>query len=154
MSKIKYFSTKRFGPISTGHRQWRDEGRCKLAHGYGRYVEVTFGCHELDDKGWVVSFGGLRFFKEWLDSQWDHRLLISSEDPELEAFKGLHARGLVDLNVMDASKGHGPGIEQSCKFVFDYLDPKIRFETKGRCWVKSVRIWEHENNSAMLEIDD
>lgn len=81
-------------------------------------------------------------------------MLISSEDPEIEHLKDLHARHLIDLNVMEAWKGHGPGIEQSCKFVFDYLDPKIRFESKGRCWVKSVRIWEHENNSAMLAIDD
>lgn len=150
----KYYSTKRIGPISTGHRQWRDDGHCAFMHGYGRYVEVTFGCSELDEKGWVVDFGSLKGFKKWLESQWDHRTLISSEDPELKHLKDLHMRHLIDINVMDASKGHGPGIEQSCKFVYDYLDPWIRLETKHRCWVKSVRIWEHENNSAMIVFED
>ncbi len=152
--KQKYYSTKRFGPISTGHRQWRDDGKCAYIHGYGRYVEVTFSCSELDDKGWVVSFGGLKDVRLWLESQWDHRLLISDQDPLLESIQHAKSIGLVDLNIMDSSKGHGPGIEQSCKFVYDYLDPLIRSNTSERCWVKSVRIWEHENNSAMLVIDD
>ena len=39
---MAYFSTKRFGPICTGHRQWRDDGHCKYIHGYGRHVQVTF----------------------------------------------------------------------------------------------------------------
>lgn len=145
---MAFFSTKRFGPISTGHRQWRDSGHCAYVHGYGRIVKVEFGCTELDDKGWVVDFGGLKEFKKWLESEWDHRLLISSEDPELNEFQQQHERGIIDLNVMDAGKGYGPGIEQSAKYVFDNLEAQIQQMYGGRCWVESVEIWEHENNSA------
>lgn len=146
---MPYFSTKRFGPISTGHRQWRDEGHCQYIHGYGRTVKIVFAADELDEKGWVVDFGSLRDFKSWLEGQWDHRTLISSEDPHLGVLKGLHDMKLIDLNIMDASKGHGPGIEQSCKFIFDYLNPLIEQRSNGRCWVHSIEIWEHENNSAI-----
>lgn len=146
---MAYFSTKRFGPISTGHRQWRDDGHCAYMHGYGREVKVIFGCNELDDKGWVVDFGGLKDFKKWLEGEWDHRLLISSQDPELDKMIELDTQGLIDLNVMEASYGYGPGIEQSCKYVFDHLDSVVREMYNGRCWVESVEIWEHCNNSAM-----
>ena len=39
---MKFKSSKRIGPISTGHRQWKDKGHCSFVHGYGRYVEFTF----------------------------------------------------------------------------------------------------------------
>ena len=57
---MKYYSTKKFGPITTGHRQWKDSGHCKYVHGYARYVEITFACHDLNDKQWVMDFGGLK----------------------------------------------------------------------------------------------
>lgn len=114
-------------------------------------MKVVFGASSLDDKSWVVDFGGLKDFKKWLEGEWDHRMLISSEDPELETFKDLHARGIIDLNIMDATKGYGPGIEASCKYVYDYLDAYIDQMTNGRCWVHSVEIFEHENNSAIYE---
>lgn len=148
---MTYFSTKRFGPISTGHRQWRDDGHCAYLHGYGRTMKVVFGATQLDDKNWVVDFGGLRDFKKWLEGEWDHRMLIASDDPELETFKDLHTRGIIDLNIMDATKGYGPGIEASCKYVYDHLNDYISDLTDGRCWVESVEIWEHENNSAIYQ---
>lgn len=151
-----YFSTKTFGPISTGHRQWRaselrDSSRCAWAHGYGRHVELTFAADELDERGWVVDFGGLRFVKAFLEDNWDHMLLLSSEDPLLEEFLELEKKGGVKVNVMDATRGWGPGIEQSCKFVYDKVNPMIMGMTHDRCWVSKVQIWEHENNSAIFE---
>ena len=151
-----YLSTKQFGPVSTGHRQWRaaeirDSSRCAWAHGYGRYVELTFGAKELDERGWVVDFGGLQFVKDFLDKEWDHRLLLSSEDPLLDDFLAIDKKGGVNVNVMDASKGWGPGIEQSCKFLFDNINPEIKKQTNNRCWIDMVRVWEHEKNSAMYQ---
>ena len=148
-----YYSTKRIGPISTGHRQWRDPGHCSFVHGYGRYVQFVFACTTLDDKMWVVDFGGLKDIRKWLEDQWDHRLLIASDDPLLDTFKDLHEKGGIDLHVMDVTKGWGPGIEASCKFVHDHIDPLIREQSDHRCWIKRVEIWEHENNSAIYEVE-
>ena len=98
---LKYYSTKKFGPITTGHRQWKDSGHCKYVHGYARYVEITFACDNLDDKQWVMDFGGLKDIKNWLNEQWDHRLLIASDDPLISDFKSLHDKGGCNLNIMD-----------------------------------------------------
>ena len=147
----EYTSTKKFGPISVGHRQWRDKGHCRFAHGYGRYVELTFACHSLDDKGWVMDFGGLREVKMIINHEWDHRMLIASDDPLLETFKDLNVKEAIDLNIMNVERGWGPGIESSCKFLYDIIQPYIKEVTDQRVWIKKVQIWEHENNSASYE---
>ena len=64
---MKYTSSKRIGPISTGHRQWKDNGHCSFVHGYGRYVELTFACEERDEKGWVMDFGDLKDVKQLIE---------------------------------------------------------------------------------------
>lgn len=147
MSHVHY-STKKFGPISTGHRQWKAEDHCSFIHGYGRYVEIMFS-GELDEKGWVVDFGDLRWVKEWLEAQWDHRVLIAHDDKAMRVLKNMHTCGVINMNVMP--KGYGPGIEDSARFVFDYVDKQIQDRTQGRCFVTQVRVWEHENNSAICQ---
>ena len=119
---------------------------CSFVHGYGRYVEFTFHCTERDEKGWVMDFGDLKDVKKWLEERWDHRLLIAHDDPLIGLFEGLHKVGGVNLNVMP--EGYGPGIEDSCRYVFDYANPQIISQTNGRVWLERVRIWEHENNYA------
>ena len=143
---MKYTSSKRIGQIYTGHRQWKHDGHCSYARGYGRYVEFTFACKRTDHRGWVMDFGDLKDVKKWLEDEWDHRLLLAYDDPLLEDFKQLHEKGGVNLNVMP--KGYGPGIEDSCKYVYDKVNPMIREKTQGRAWVENVRIYEHEKNWA------
>tara|TARA_A100000164_G_C21229990_1_gene462229 strand:+ start:37 stop:483 length:447 start_codon:yes stop_codon:yes gene_type:complete len=143
-----YRSTKKIGPISTGHRQWRDDGHCRYVHGYGRYVQFTFASDNLDHRGWVMDFGGLKGVKKWLEEQWDHRLLLSSDDPLLDEFRKIDELGGCNINVMDVAKGYGPGIEQSCKFVYDHVNPMILEATDGKAWLEKVEVWEHELNSA------
>lgn len=151
---MTYQSTKLFGAISTGHRQpeaaeKRDSSKCAFVHGYGRMVEITFICKELDKRGWCVDYGDLKEIKEWLEEQWDHRVLINSDDPKLEEIKQMHEKGLIHINIMNRDLGYGAGIEQSCKFVCDFVDRWIKIRTEGRCSVWSVRIWEHASNSSI-----
>ena len=75
---MKFKSSKRIGPISTGHRQWKDDGHCSFVHGYGRYVEFTFACNERDDKGWVMDFGDLKDVKKELSTTINSYLSIDS----------------------------------------------------------------------------
>ena len=149
---MSFYSTKRFGPISTGHRQWKHNGHCSFAHGYGRIVKIIFGGYKLDEKGWVVDFGALKPIKQFLEQEWDHRLLLAADDPLLEDFLALHEKGGCNINVMHPP--YGPGIELSCAYVFDFADTLVIEGTNGRCWVQSVEIWEHENNSAIYERHD
>ena len=108
-------STKTFHFLPCAHRQWRDEGHCRFVHGYDRSVHLVFECSELDDKMWVMDFGGLKPIKAWLEDLFDHTLLINEDDPELEFFQEMEKRDLCRLRVMP-----NVGMEGSAKYVFEY----------------------------------
>lgn len=152
-------STKKMGPISTCHRNWhaalnekRDSRHCSYIHGYGRYIEFTFS-GTYDACQWIVDFGNLKDVKKWLEEQWDHAVLVSSDDPEMETLEELHNKNLIKLTVIDVDNGleWGPGMEGSCKHVYDSVSPIIFDKTNGRAWISKIQIWEHENNSAIYE---
>lgn len=150
-----FCSTKKIGPISTSHRNWhaatnpnRDSRKCSWVHGYSRYIEFTF-IGELDRHQWVYDFGDCKFIKQWLDEKWDHKTLISSDDPELEFLKQCEERDLLKLTIIPADNPEwGPGIEGSAKWVFDVINPLVLEKTKGRVAIAKIEIWEHEHNSA------
>mgnify|MGYP006237836025 FL=1 len=143
---MKFKSTKRFGPITTGHRQWRDKGHCSYVHGYGRYVRLTFEATELDERGWVMDFGDLRDVKSWIESEWDHRTLIAADDPVIPELKILEEVGGIYLNILP--EGYLPGIEESCRYLYDKLNPIIQRKTNNRVEITRVEIWETEKNQA------
>ena len=142
---MKFKSTKRFGPISTGHRQWKHKGHCSYVHGYGRYVRLTFEASKLDERGWVMDFGDLKDIKRWIEGEWDHKVLIASDDALLKQLKELESHGGILLNVLP--DGYYPGIEESCRYLYDMLSPMIQKKTNNRVEITRVEIWEHENNS-------
>ena len=51
--------------------------------------KLQFECSTLDERNWVMDFGGLKPFKEWLDKTFDHQTIVAQDDPELETFKQL-----------------------------------------------------------------
>ena len=142
---MAYKSTKKLGPISVGHRQWKDQGHCAWVHGYGRYIQFTFE-GELDHRQWVMDFGDLKDVKKWIEAEWDHRVLIASDDPLLPQLKELESHGGINLNILP--DGYYPGIEESCRYLYDELNPMIKKKTNNRVEITRVEVWEHENNHA------
>jgi len=140
-----YQSTKIIELGSCAFRQWRADSHCKFIHGYRLVAKFWFGCDRLDERNWVVDFGGLKELKQVLEKQFDHTLCVSADDPLLEQFKALHASGAADLRIME----RGVGIERTADWCFDVADAHVRGITKNRCWVERVEVWEHEKNSAI-----
>lgn len=143
----RFFTTHRYAPISTGHRNWQESGKCAWTHGHGRIVEITFGASELDNRGTSVSNNDLGVIENWLKNEWDHRILIAHDDPLLPEFNALHELGGINLNIMHSP--YGPSVEQSSTYVFDKVDHIIKEITNNRCWVQLVQIWEHYNTAIM-----
>lgn len=145
---MKYESTKIIELGSCAFRQWRaNHSHCKFVHGYRLVAKFWFGCNKLDDKNWVVDFGGLKGLKTILENQFDHTLCIASDDPLIEEFRKLHTLGAVDLRVME----NGVGIERTAEWCLKAADAFVRNLTSNRCWVTRVEVWEHEKNSAIAE---
>tara|TARA_R110000868_G_scaffold1974_1_gene15665 strand:- start:1873 stop:2313 length:441 start_codon:yes stop_codon:yes gene_type:complete len=146
---VKYSSTKIIELGSCAFRQWKAYGtHCKYVHGYRLMAKFWFEADELDCRNWVVNFGGLKELKKVLHDQFDHTLCIASDDPLLLMFEELHEEGGCDLRVMD-----GVGIEKTAEWCYKaaelFLDSND--ETRGRCRVTRVEVWEHEQNSAIYE---
>ena len=152
MSSKRFYSGKTYSH-ATGHscafRQWRADSHCNLIHGYALQFELTFGGNELDERNWIVDFGGLKPLKNWLAEMFDHTYLVAEDDPELETFKQLEEKNLVDLRIVSAT-----GCERFAEMVFDKAEEIIRELTNGRCWVQSVTVREHGHNSATVELND
>lgn len=146
---MSYQSTKIIELGSCAFRQWRADSHCKFIHGYRLISKFWFACDFLDEKNWVVDFGGLKALKSVLEKQFDHTLCIAGDDPLLEHFKNLHTIGAADLRIMEK----GVGIERTAEWCFDVADAHVRGITKNRCWVEKVEVWEHDKNSAIFAIE-
>jgi|TARA_R100000482_G_scaffold122538_2_gene70448 6-pyruvoyltetrahydropterin/6-carboxytetrahydropterin synthase len=147
MSAFK--STKIIPMGSTAFRQWRAESHCQFIHGYRLQTKIWFGLSEgatLDDKNWVFDFGGCKEIKKLLEDQFDHTFCAAADDPELEVFKMLDSKGLIQLRIMD-----GVGIEKTAEWVYTAVSNYVKESTKGRVKIDKVEVWEHEGNSAIYD---
>jgi len=156
----KFTSEKLFDGYSACFRQWRAEGtHCKFLHGYAVSFRVTFE-GELDERNWVFDFGGMKRAKNFISLEhrgkelamtpkeffaWmlDHTTIIALDDPELELFKQLDAKGIIQLRIMDSV-----GCERFAEFLFNTINSFLLDETDGRVKATKVVVYEHDRNSA------
>ena len=93
----KYLSTKTYGNdrgFSCCFRQWPStHSHCSLLHGYSIGIRLTFESETLDDRNWVMDFGGLSAFKAWAEHMFDHTMLVAQDDPFLYEFQRLSHLG-------------------------------------------------------------
>lgn len=146
---MTYTSTKTYGHevgLSCAFRQWRaTHSHCCHLHGYALSVRLEFDTEELDDRNWVVDFGGLKDLKKVLESTFDHKTVVAHDDPQLEWFRRGDELGLLDLVILD-----NVGCEWFAQHVFQLAT--LWLESHGyapRCRVSLVEVREHGANSAI-----
>lgn len=132
---------------STAFRQWRADSHCKLIHGYRLQCKLWFTADELDDKNWIYDFGGCREIKKLLEKQFDHTTVVAADDPELDTFKLMSDKGMIDLRIAEK----GVGIERTAEWVYETTNKFVTEQTNNRVRVIKVEVWEHEGNSAIYE---
>lgn len=175
----KYFSTKTYGNdrgLSCCFRQWRStHSHCSLLHGYSIGIKLIFESETLDDRNWVMDFGGLKAFKEWSEYMFDHTLVIAEDDPHLEMFLDMAKLGLQDQGgVCDIRVVPGVGCEKFAEMVYHNMDSILKTFQNGRSWqftknnkdlisftarypvgqgvrLRSAEVFEHSGNSAIYE---
>lgn len=148
---MNYKSTKVIELGSCAFRQWRaSHSHCKFLHGYQLIAKLWFGGTGLDEKNWIVDFGGLKELKAKLQHIFDHTTCIAADDPELDMFKELDRRGIIQLRIFEK----GVGIERVAEEVYRVASEHITALTGGRCWVEKVEAFEHEDNSALYVPQD
>ena len=150
---MKYYSTKTYGHergLSCAFRQPNaTHSHCSLLHGYSLSFKFVFGCSGLDDKNWVVDFGGLKDLKDWLEDNFDHKIAVDEKDPLLDNIRALEEVGLGVIRTMD-----GVGCEKFALHAFNFANDLVDKMSQGRCWCEEVEVREHGANSALVRRDD
>ena len=86
MSNIVITATK-FLDVEAGHRLIRHESKCKNYHGHHYRFEITCFAMALDDVGRVIDFSDIkRYVGSWLDSHWDHAMIVEQGDELIPHF--------------------------------------------------------------------
>ena len=151
---MPFYSTKTYTHaegLSCCFRQWRaSHSHCRFLHGYALSIELRFEADQLDERRWVVDFGGMKDVKILLHDLFDHTTLVAADDPELPRFRGLSDAGLIDLRVVA-----DVGCEAFCLLVYEHVHAWLaRYEPSvgsPRVSLASVEIREHQGNAARYE---
>ena len=147
---MRYQSTKTFGHdlgISCAFRQWRaTHSHCSKIHGYALAVTMVFEANELDNRNWVMDFGGFKQIKQEIMDTFDHKLVVAADDPMLHEFKRLHELGVADVVILPKV-----GCEAFAQFISQAMvEPMIEKEFSDRVKLVSVEVREHGANSAVF----
>ena len=173
--KAKYLSTKTYGNdrgLSCCFRQWRStHSHCSLLHGYSIGIKLIFESETLDDRNWVMDFGGLKAFKEWSEYMFDHTLVIAHDDPHRAMFEKMAELGLQDQGgVCDVRIVEGVGCEKFAETAYKEMNKILKTFQRGEAYtlengktfecrypvgqgvkLRSVEVFEHNANSAVYE---
>ena len=170
-----YLSTKTYGTdrgLSCCFRQWRStHSHCSLLHGYSIGIRLVFESETLDDRNWVMDFGGLKAFKEWADWQFDHTMVVALDDPHLDRFRELAKLGRQDQGgVCDLRIVEAVGCEKFSELAYRTMNEILEAYQQGRAWthpdgrifearypvgsgvrLRSAEVFEHSGNSAIYQ---
>jgi 6-pyruvoyltetrahydropterin/6-carboxytetrahydropterin synthase len=171
----KYLSTKTYGNdrgLSCCFRQWRStHSHCSLLHGYSIGIKLIFESETLDDRNWVMDFGGLKAFKEWSEYTFDHTLVVAEDDPHRAMFEKMAELGLQDQGgVCDVRIVEGVGCEKFAELAYKEMETILHIFKTGNTYycpngktfearypvgqgvkLRSVEVFEHAGNSASYE---
>ena len=118
-----------------GHRLLNHDGKCRYLHGHNGLLEVDLESTVLDNMGMVVDFGLVKdVVKGWVDTNLDHRMLLSRGDPVIPSLEQLGE----PFYLMDGN----PTAENIARLIFLHAR-ELGLE------VSEVRLWETPSNCAI-----
>ncbi len=117
-----------------GHRLLNYDGKCKHLHGHNGLLEIVVATDSLDSRGMVVDFGDIKdVVKEWVDTNMDHQMILSKDDPILNL--------LLDLNEPVYVMDDNPTAENIAKRIHEEA-------TNAGLDILETRLWETPSSYA------
>jgi 6-pyruvoyltetrahydropterin/6-carboxytetrahydropterin synthase len=134
--------------LSACFRQWRAASHCRHLHGYALAFEFVFEAEELDDRNWVVDFGGLKQLKHLLEQTFDHKLVVAGDDPYLDEICQLAGIDVASVTMFP----DGVGCEKFAEYAFGLAKEVLcQLRVQDRVKVVSCECREHGGNSATYQ---
>ncbi len=146
-----YTVTKSYRDLPAAHRQPNHDGHCRLIHGHNWGFDITFGCILTDENGFVIDVGKMGPVRDFLLQNFDHALLLNSNDPELP-FLRQHLAGGRDRPVFaNIVTVPNCGMEGLAEWVFEEVLGIVRCIPGAKergLTVVEVIVWEDSKNRA------
>ena len=141
--------SKVIADVPFAHRQPKHNGHCALIHGHNWTWTFTFAASSLDECGFVVDFGKLKFLRTYIDQLFDHALVLSRTDPRLNELKrDLGWSGpspLARIVLVDDGSCEGLLTE-----FYPILNKQVQDATDGRVWISELTLHEDAKNFATI----
>jgi 6-pyruvoyltetrahydropterin/6-carboxytetrahydropterin synthase len=100
---------------------------------------MTFGCKELDSKGFVVDFGKLKYIKKYIEDMLDHACVLSWNDP---LYEEIIAPGVYKVYSVENASCEG-----LAKHLFEQFSDLLHMAEGERTWIDEIEIFEDSKNS-------
>lgn len=141
------YEVDRYHDISCGHRVYGHETKCAHLHGhnYRIFFTVQADNKQLDRIGRVLDFSVIKSrLCEWVETWWDHKMLIWAEDPIGLELCDIDPDGIVLVSF-------NPTAENMAQHLVEVIGPK---ELAGTgCVLVACRIEETRKCSATYKVD-
>lgn len=112
-------TANRYHDISAGHRVAGHESKCAHLHGHNYRVHFFVEAPKLDHLGRVVDFSVIKTtLCQWLEDNWDHKMIIWEHDPMLYALTQIDGEGIVVVPF-------NPTAENLAEFIVTEVSPKL-----------------------------
>lgn len=125
----------RYHDFSAGHRVVGHEGHCAHLHGHNYRIYFTCAAQQLDAVGRVLDFSEIKNrLCEWLEENWDHRMLIWQTDP--------WSFGLQKIDPSVVIVPFNPTAENMAGYLVSYIGPTVLAGTGVtlmKCTVEETR---------------
>lgn len=142
--------SKVISDIPFAHRQPKHSGHCALIHGHNWTWTFTFAAETLDECGFVVDFGKLKFLRKFLEDTFDHALVLSHDDPHLtkllDTLLGYPTGGMLARPVI-VNDGSCEGLLSE---FYPKLNALVEEATGGRVWISELTLHEDSKNFATI----
>jgi 6-pyruvoyltetrahydropterin/6-carboxytetrahydropterin synthase len=106
--------------IENGHMLSKHPGRCKLPHGHSRRVDLVISSDHLDANDMVCDFKALKLAVEDYLDQYDHALMVNSNDQFLETLPMQYRDRLIVLENED------PTTEVLARIIYEFVSGQIK----------------------------
>lgn len=132
--------TKRLKDCSIAHRLMNYNGRCANLHGHSYHFEIELKVAGQQENGISVDFNDFKFIDEWLQTNWDHAVLVNSSDKSLIDFLKAEKQRYFLLSS-------NPTAENMCIYLKDIVRDLLKdynniVDTKVRIWETETSICE------------
>lgn len=147
-----YFVTKEMG-FEAAHNIVGHNGKCQFVHGHSYVVKITLSSKELNELGMVIDFSDIKRIQEWLDNNWDHKLLQyqnglhkALDVPEVVDAIGFNYPETDNLAGNIVYLDWNPTAENMAKFLFDKA---VSFFQDNRVKIFEVEVYETATSRAI-----